>query len=114
MPKIDLNTFNSLKESTGSDFIAELVDAFLDDAPTLITQMRSALTGKNAEVFRRAAHSMKSNAATFGAMDLSALARELESLARENNLEIGSRLNDIETEFQQVKSELEVLKEASN
>ncbi len=110
MSKIDLNTFNSLKESTGADFISELVDAFLDDAPTLIAQMRSALASQNAEVFRRAAHSMKSNAATFGAMDLSALARELESLARDNNLEIGNRLDAIESEFQQVKGELETLK----
>ena len=110
MSKIDLNTFSSLKESTGTDFIGELVDAFLDDAPALISQMRSALASKNAEEFRRAAHSMKSNAATFGAMELSALARELEALARENNLEVGTRLDAIESEFQQVKSELKSLK----
>ena len=110
MSKINLITFNSLKESTGADFIGELVDAFLDDAPTLIAQMKSALAEKNAEVFRRAAHSMKSNAATFGAMDLSALAKELENLARENNLEVGNRVDLIESEFQQVKSELVSLK----
>ena len=110
MSKVDLNTFNSLKESTGVDFINELVDAFLDDAPTLIAQMRSALAEKNAEAFRRAAHSMKSNAATFGAMELSALAKELENLARENNLDVGNRVDVIEAEFQQVKSELEKLK----
>ncbi len=110
MPKIDLDTFNALKESTGADFINELVDAFLDDAPTLIAQMRSALAAQNAEAFRRAAHSMKSNAATFGAMELSALAKELEALARENNLEIGNRVDYIESEFQQVKDELKALK----
>jgi HPt (histidine-containing phosphotransfer) domain-containing protein len=110
MSKIDLNTFNSLKESTGADFISELVDAFLDDAPALIAQMRSALASKDAEAFRRAAHSMKSNAATFGAMDLSALAKELETLARENKLEVGNRVDIIEAEFQQVKSELVSLK----
>ena len=110
MSKIDLNTFNSLKESTGADFIGELVDAFLDDAPVLISQMRSALAGKDAEGFRRAAHSMKSNAATFGAMELSALAKELETLARENNLGVGNRVDMIEAEFQQVKRELQSLK----
>jgi HPt (histidine-containing phosphotransfer) domain-containing protein len=110
MSKIDLRTYNSLKESTGDDFIGELVDAFLDDAPALIAQMKSALAEKNAEVFRRAAHSMKSNAATFGAMELSALARELEALARENNLEVGARVDLIEAEFQVVKNELVALK----
>jgi HPt (histidine-containing phosphotransfer) domain-containing protein len=110
MSKIDLNTFNSLKESTGADFISELVDAFLDDAPALISQMRSALANNDAESFRRAAHSMKSNAATFGAMELSKLARELENLSRDNNLEVGNRVDIIEAEFQQVKSEMETLK----
>ena len=110
MAKIDLQTYNILKESTGADFIGELVDAFLDDAPALIAQMKSALADKNAEAFRRAAHSMKSNAATFGAMELSALAKELENLARENNLDVGNRVDVIETEFQQVKSELVSLK----
>ena len=110
MPKIDMQTYNNLKESTGEDFIGELVDAFLDDAPALIAQMKSGLTENNAEAFRRAAHSMKSNAATFGAMELSALAKELENLARENNLEVGNRVDLIEAEFQVVKSQLEALK----
>ena len=110
MPKIDLQTYNALKESTGDDFIVELVDTFFDDAPALIAQMRSALAEKNAEAFRRAAHSMKSNAATFGALELSALAKELEALARENNLEVGKRVDTIEAEFQQVKDELQSLK----
>jgi len=108
--QIDMNTFNDLKESTGADYIGELIDAFLDDAPNLFAQMRSALTTQDAESFRRAAHSMKSNAATFGAMDLSALAKELESLGRENNLEIGNRLEGMEESFRQVESQLRALK----
>lgn len=108
--QIDMNTFNSLKESTGADYIGELIDAFLDDAPNLLAQMKSALTSNNAESFRRAAHSMKSNAATFGAMELSALAKELEGLARENNLEIGNRLEVMEESFRQVESQLRALK----
>ena len=108
--QIDMNTFNDLKESTGADYIGELIDAFLDDAPNLFSQMKAALTNKDAESFRRAAHSMKSNAATFGAMDLSLLAKELESLARENDLEIGNRLEVMEDTFHQVESQLRTLK----
>ncbi|MBI3162630.1 MAG: Hpt domain-containing protein [Chloroflexi bacterium] len=107
---IDMNTFNMLKESTGADFINELIEAFLDDAPTLLTQMREAIAARDAELFRRAAHSMKSNAATFGAMDLSALAKELEVLGREKNLEIGNRLDVMDEAFRQVESQLNALK----
>ena len=108
--QIDMNTFNDLKESTGADYIGELIDAFLDDAPNLFSQMKAALANKDAESFRRAAHSMKSNAATFGAMELSLLAKELESLARENDLEIGNRLEVMEDTFHQVESQLRTLK----
>lgn len=108
--QIDTNTFNALKESTGADFIGELIDAFLDDAPTLIAQMKSALTAQDAETFRRAAHSMKSNAATFGAMELSALAKELEFMGRDKNLDVGNRLSALEEAFRQVESQLNALK----
>jgi histidine phosphotransfer protein HptB len=106
MSGIDVNTFNSLKENTGAEFISELIDTFLEDTPDLIAQMRKALVKKDAESFRRAAHSIKSNAATFGASQLAALARELESMGRENNLEIGNRLEVLEEAFQKAKSQL--------
>jgi HPt (histidine-containing phosphotransfer) domain-containing protein len=110
MSILDLNTFNELKASTGADYIGELIDAFVDDAPDLFAQMKSALANKDPESLRRAAHSMKSNAATFGAMKLSLLAKELESLAREDNLEIGNRLEVMEETFRQVESQLRTLK----
>jgi len=110
MSMLDLNTFHDLKESTGADYIGELIDAFLDDAPNLFKQMNSALAAGDAESFRRAAHSMKSNAATFGAMELSSLAKELEGMARENNLEIQNRLEVMEKVFGQVESQLRALK----
>jgi HPt (histidine-containing phosphotransfer) domain-containing protein len=106
MSGIDVNTFNSLKENTGAEFISELIDTFLEDTPDLIAQMRKALVKKDVESFRRAAHSIKSNAATFGASQLAALARELESMGRENNLEIGNRLEVLEEAFQKAKSQL--------
>jgi HPt (histidine-containing phosphotransfer) domain-containing protein len=44
----------------------------------MIEELRQALAAGAAEAFRRAAHSIKSNANTFGALQLGALARELE------------------------------------
>ncbi len=110
MLKLDMNTFNSLKESTGADFIGELIDAFLDDAPGLIEQMKSSLAAGDAKSFRRATHSMKSNAATFGCMELAELARELEAMGRESNLEIGDRLAHMEEALHQVERDLRALK----
>ena len=58
---IDLATFEALKEAAGADFVQELVGTFLDEAPTMIGDLRSALAANDANRFRRAAHSLKSN-----------------------------------------------------
>jgi HPt (histidine-containing phosphotransfer) domain-containing protein len=110
MPILDMNTFNALKESVGTDFVGELMNTFFEDASTQMQQMKSSLASKDVETFRRAAHSLKSNAATFGATDLSALARELEMLGRDENLEVGSRLEVLKEAFEQVKIQLNELR----
>jgi HPt (histidine-containing phosphotransfer) domain-containing protein len=75
---IDRATFEALKETTGAQFALELVDTFLQEAPAMLDELRRALAAKDADKFRRAAHSLKSNSNTFGALTLGAMARELE------------------------------------
>jgi len=75
---IDLATLEALKESAGADFVRELVDTFLAEAPGMLGDLRNALAANDADRFRRAAHSLKSNSMTFGALTLAAMARSLE------------------------------------
>jgi HPt (histidine-containing phosphotransfer) domain-containing protein len=75
---IDKTVFAELEDTAGAKFVAELVDTFLEEAPGMLAELRSARTENHAERFRRAAHSLKSNCNTFGASKLAALARELE------------------------------------
>ena len=77
-PVIDAATFAELQDSAGAEFAAELVGTFFEEAPGMLAELRSARTAGDADRFRRAAHSLKSNANTFGALRLAALARELE------------------------------------
>lgn len=77
-PIIDDTVFQELGEAAGEDFIAELVDTFFEEAPDMLSGLRQAFATGNAESFRRNAHSLKTNAHTFGAMALGALARDLE------------------------------------
>jgi HPt (histidine-containing phosphotransfer) domain-containing protein len=78
---IDAATFRELQEAAGAEFVAELVGTFLDEAPRMTNALAAALAAGDADAFRRTAHSLKSNAATFGALRLAALARELEQRA---------------------------------
>ena len=111
MPVIDKTTFEELKQMAGDDFINELIDTFLEDAPRMIAEMKSAHASNNAETFRRAAHSMKSNAATFGASQLAMLAKELEMLGKENKLhETGDKLKALDEAYESVRNELKDLK----
>ncbi len=75
---IDRATFAELQEAAGAEFVTELVDTFLEDAPALLAELRAARTAADADRFRRAAHSLKSNSQTFGATALGTLARALE------------------------------------
>jgi HPt (histidine-containing phosphotransfer) domain-containing protein len=110
MSTIDKATFEELKQMSGEDFINELIDAFLEDAPAMMSQMEAALTSGDSDSFRRNAHSLKSNAHTFGAAGLGSLAKELEFMARENNLDIGNRLQVLREEYGRVAEELKGLR----
>ncbi len=77
-PLIDAAVFAELQETAGADFVCELVDTFLEEAPQMLAELRAAQAAGAADRFRRAAHSLKSNSNTFGAMRLGAMARELE------------------------------------
>ena len=75
---IDASTFAELQAAAGNDFVGELIDTFLEEAPPMLAELNDALGAGRAEPFRRAAHSLKSNASTFGALTLAAMARDLE------------------------------------
>jgi HPt (histidine-containing phosphotransfer) domain-containing protein len=75
---IDTATFTELQDTAGAEFVAELVGTFLEEAPQMLAELRAALSVGDAEGFRRAAHSLKSNGNTFGALRLGEMARKLE------------------------------------
>jgi HPt (histidine-containing phosphotransfer) domain-containing protein len=110
--ELDMTTFEELKQMSGEDFIDELVDTFLEDSPKLVTEMKSALRTNDTDTFRRAAHSLKSNSATFGATRLSEMSRELEVLGKEHRLsEAEKLLPPVEDTLQSVCAELKGLRQ---
>jgi HPt (histidine-containing phosphotransfer) domain-containing protein len=77
-PTIDADVYRELQETAGADFVAELVDTFFEEAPGILAALRSAQAAGDADAYRRAAHSLKSNSLTFGATALAAAARAQE------------------------------------
>ena len=107
---IDQKTFDELRQMVGEGFIHELLETFFESCPQLIAEMQAALVVGDADAFQRAAHSMKSNSASFGAFELAAQARLLETMGRERRQDgAGQLLAELETTYSQVESELKEL-----
>jgi HPt (histidine-containing phosphotransfer) domain-containing protein len=77
---VDPETFAALSQATGDDpaFLAELIDTYLADAPSLLAAMRHALATGDTTALYRAAHTLKSSSAALGAESLASLCRRLE------------------------------------
>ncbi|WP_299690037.1 Hpt domain-containing protein [uncultured Tateyamaria sp.] len=75
---IDTATYTELCDAMGADFVAELVNTFLEDAPNMIAALKLGASNGDVDAYRRAAHSIKSNAEVFGAAPLAKQAREME------------------------------------
>jgi signal transduction histidine kinase/DNA-binding response OmpR family regulator len=109
---IDTNALMRLADGLGGDteFVQGLIDQFVADAPGLVSAARAGLEVGDADVVRRAAHTLKSNAATFGARRLAECSRELEEDAKKNALtEAPARVDAMARELESVCAELPAL-----
>ena len=90
--------------------MAELADAFYEDAPNLIQEAQQAWQAGDAGTLRRAAHSLKSNAANFGAEEMRQMCKELEDMGKAGALAGADlRLEQISAEFARVKQAVQAV-----
>ena len=111
---LDARTLDELRASVGDDqaFVAELIDEFVAEAPRLIQTMREATTTGEAEVARRAAHTLKGNARTFGAAGLASLCLEAETAAAAGDLDtVRQGVDPVEAEWDRVREALAAARE---
>ncbi len=90
MSNIDTSVLDQYREVMGEDadeFIRDIVQTFMDSSSSMAQVLKNALASKDAEVFHRTAHSMKSNLATMGAQALSEKFKQLEYSTADGDLE---------------------------
>ena len=79
----------------------------------MLNELRHALAAKDADKFRRTAHSLKSNSNTFGALTLGSMARELELGGIAKVTEAGGQpLDALVREYSRVAAALTELRHA--
>ncbi|MEA3277347.1 MAG: response regulator [Pseudomonadota bacterium] len=107
---IDAAVVNELREIM-EDAFGELVLTYLRDSPARFLRMRDAIKGGDPDSLREAAHSLKSSSANLGALNLSELAKRLEYMGRERNLQGAvSTFKQAVEEYGRVKTELQTEK----
>jgi CheY-like chemotaxis protein/HPt (histidine-containing phosphotransfer) domain-containing protein len=105
--ELDPQPLDDLVAMGGTTLLGQVIDAFLAEAPRLLTEMGDAVQPQDATQLRRAAHTLKSNGATLGAIVLTGLCRELEQLAADGRFErAGSLVSRIRSEIVRVERAL--------
>jgi CheY-like chemotaxis protein/HPt (histidine-containing phosphotransfer) domain-containing protein len=107
---LDPAALERLREMAAGDagFLKEMFETFLADAPGMLAEMRQALEQGDAATLRRAAHTLKSNSADFGAKALSDLCRELEMMGKAGTLDGAvEKVTSVEAEWGRVRAVLE-------
>ncbi len=85
---IDHDAIDELLRMVGDDreFLGDLIDTYLEDAPKQLAAMRDAVARQDAAALVRPAHTLKSNSRNLGATELAELCLDLEAQARRGDL----------------------------
>ena len=101
-----LDGLRALQEPGEPDFVQEMIDLYVTDTTTLIAALRVAVGQSNADGLRVAAHTLKGNSKSLGAMRMGSLSLELEKLGRSGTIttgQAGPLIDELEREFERVR-----------
>ena len=111
---LEASALQNLRDLGGVEFLTEVVDVFLADAPALMASLRSSLERGDTEELRRAAHTLKSNGSTLGAVAFAKLCHTVEQHARDGVLDgVSELVVQIEQEFPALQEALAALRSES-
>ena len=89
------------------EFLAELVELFVEDGPVLLDELRNAVASQDGPAVARAAHTIKGTGGNFCAAAAMQMALEIEIMGKEGSLDHAAEcLAALEREFQQVTEAL--------
>jgi histidine phosphotransfer protein HptB len=102
-----IENLRALNPDDGDAFLRDIVGIFLEDTPQRLAELRESLLMGDQVRFTRAAHSIKGSASNLGAMQLRAVAEQLEHQSKTHGLvEVEGLISDLEARFEATRSEL--------
>jgi HPt (histidine-containing phosphotransfer) domain-containing protein len=111
IPTFDAERYNQLCQDMGEEKDSEtmimMTNDYIKDAIRIIGELHKALGETDAPLFQRAAHTLKSTSAMFGAKKLSAMCKQMEDMGRANTLEDAAEFIALtEIELEKVKTKI--------
>lgn len=97
-----LASFDEAQEPGEPDFVVELIDLYLVEAPNFFNSIREGLANNDWLSARRAAHSLRGSSSNLGILQLALIAGALEHLTANQDATAAELLQGLETEFAQV------------
>ena len=84
-----LVNWEQARAAMGGDLqlLNSVIEAFLEEAPTLLAKIRQSLAARDATALHRAAHTLKGTLGYFGNAPATELAMQMEVMGRRNTLE---------------------------
>jgi HPt (histidine-containing phosphotransfer) domain-containing protein len=103
-----LENIRALQVEGEADFLTEMIDLYLTDAPLLVDRAQRSLREGDLQAARKAVHSLKGISGNLGARRLAELCQQVELQADAENLEAMQELEPkILCEFDRVCAALE-------
>jgi HPt (histidine-containing phosphotransfer) domain-containing protein len=82
-----LANIRKLDKPGAPSIVDRVIDLYFADAPRQISSMRDAIAAADRTTLKRSAHTLKSNSANLGALQLAALCKEMETRAGSESLD---------------------------
>ena len=115
-PVIDPDAFGRLVDMAGGDreFVAELIDTYLEDGERQLDQLAAGFAGGDAAGLLRAAHSLKTGSQNVGATAVAVISAALEADARTGSLEgAASGIDGARAAFAEAREERRARRDAT-
>lgn len=115
---LDAKALQIIRDMAGEgaeEVLAQVIDAYLEDAPKLLQAIAGALALKDAQTLHRSAHTLKSSSTILGATHLGNLCKELEAIAQTGTIQDREpKLSHLEAEYERVKAALQIERSKSS
>ena len=98
-----LASFDEAQEEGEPDFVVELIDLYLTEAPRFFNSIREGIANHDWLTAKRAAHSLRGSSGNLGILQMALIAGALEHVANDQDASAAELLQGLEDEFTRVE-----------